>query len=80
MAKKSAASWKRNLTDKRYGEHKHCMVCGNAVPLTQDFCSQPCKDSYNKIEKDKGKKNTWQIVMIFGFMIVMMVILPMLTG
>jgi predicted nucleic acid-binding Zn ribbon protein len=75
-----SATWKDQLKQRKWGEHKHCVVCGKAIALDKDFCSQPCRDSYQKTEKDKSKKGTWQIVMIFVVMIVMMVVLPMLSG
>jgi predicted nucleic acid-binding Zn ribbon protein len=68
-------SWKTSLKQKKWGEHKHCLVCGKAVNLEQDFDTQECKDKYQKLDKDKNKKGTWQIAMIFVVMIVMMIVL-----
>mgnify|MGYP002352547775 CR=1 FL=1 len=76
----SKKGWKENLQGRKWGEHKHCIVCGKAIALGQDFCSQPCRDKYQKVEKDKGSKSKWQIVMIFVVMIVMLFVLPKLTG
>lgn len=73
-------SWKDALKDRKWGEHKHCVVCGKAISLDKEFCAQGCRDQYQKLEKDKNKKGTWQIVMIFVVMIVMMVLLPRLAG
>jgi predicted nucleic acid-binding Zn ribbon protein len=75
----SKKSWKENLQSRKWGEHKHCIVCGRAIAMGQDFCSQPCKDKYGKAEKDKDKKGKWQIVFIFVIMIVFIVVLPMLS-
>jgi predicted nucleic acid-binding Zn ribbon protein len=77
---KTTTTWKDQLKQRKWGEHKHCVVCGKAIPMDRDFCSQTCRDGYQKTEKDKSKKGTWQIVMIFVVMIVMMVVLPMLSG
>ena len=76
--KKSA--WKETLKTRKWAEHKHCVVCGKAIALEKDFCTQTCKDQYQKLDKDKNKKGTWQIVMIFVVMIVMMLVLPMMMG
>ena len=77
MSSKSK-SWKKQLTDRKWGEHKHCNVCGRAIALGEDFCSEECREQYFKVENKKGKKNKWSIGMIFVVMIVMMVILPLM--
>lgn len=69
------STWKENLKERKWGEHKHCVVCSRAIPMGQDFCAQTCKDKYTKVEKDKDKKNKWQMVAIFGVMIVMIIVL-----
>ncbi|MHA1585302.1 MAG: DUF2116 family Zn-ribbon domain-containing protein [Promethearchaeota archaeon] len=66
-------SWKENLKMRPWGEHKHCLVCQRAIPMDRDFCSQECKDQYNKKDKKKGKKNKIQII-VFGALIVVMLI------
>ena len=73
-------TWKDSLRSRKYEEHKHCVVCARAVPTTQDFCSQECKDSYKKADKDKGKKNTIQIVVMVVLVIVMIFVVPQLMG
>ena len=78
MAKSKSKSWKKALKQRKWGEHKHCQVCGKAIPLGQDFCSDQCRDKYFEVEEKKNKKGKWQIGMIFVVMIVMMVILPMM--
>ena len=73
-------TWKDSLKTRKYEEHKHCVVCGRAVSQAQDFCSQECKDQYNKADKDKGKKNTIQIVIMVVLVIVMIFVVPRLMG
>ncbi len=73
-------TWKDSLKTRKYEEHKHCVVCARAVPTTQDFCSQECKDSYKKTDKDKGKKNTIQIVIMVVLVVVMIFVVPSLMG
>ncbi len=74
MAEFSKKSWKKSLKARPYDEHKHCLVCGKAVPLNQDFCSLECKDSYNKADKKKGRGNIIQIA-VFGVLIVVMFVM-----
>ena len=74
MAEVSRKSWKKSLKSRAYDEHKHCIVCGKAVPMDQDFCSLDCKDSYSKKDKKKSRGNIIQIA-VFGVLIVVMFII-----
>ena len=78
MAKSKSKSWKKALKQRKWGPHKHCQVCGVAIPTSEDFCGDTCRDKYFEVEEKKNKKGKWQIGLIFVVMIVMMVILPML--
>jgi len=73
-------TWKDSLKSRKYEEHKHCVVCDRAIPMSQDFCSQECKDSYKKADKSKGKKNTIQIVVMVVLVVVMIFVVPSLMG
>lgn len=73
-------TWKDSLKSRKYEEHKHCVVCNKAVAVTQDFCSQDCKNQYTKADKDKGKKNTIQIIVMVVLVIVMIFVVPSLMG
>jgi predicted nucleic acid-binding Zn ribbon protein len=64
--------WKDALTPK-YGPHRHCVICGKAVPPEEDFCSQACRDKYSTTEKSKNKKNNIQLILIFGVFIAFMI-------
>ncbi len=72
-------SWKDSLKTRKYEEHKHCIVCGRAIHISQDFCGQECKDQYNKADKKKSKKNTISIV-IMVVMVIAILIVPRLLG
>ena len=72
-------SWKDSLKNRKYEEHKHCIVCGRAVNISQDFCSQECKDKYQKADKGKSKKNTITIV-VMVVMVIAIFFLPRLLG
>lgn len=78
--KAMSKSWKESLKSRRYEPHKHCIVCGRAIPLGQDFCSTECKDSYTKADKSKSRKSTIQFVVIAVVMVVMIFLLPKLMG
>lgn len=72
-------SWKDTLKTRKYEEHKHCMVCGRAVNISQDFCSQECKDKYQKADKSKSKKSTITII-VMVVMVIAIFFLPRLLG
>ena len=40
-------------------QHKHCQICGKAVPIEEDFCSEECKE---KMEQMVKKKRLWMYV------------------
>ena len=67
-------AWKDALNQK-WSPHRHCIVCGKAVPPDEDFCAQGCRDKYQTAEKSKSKKNNLQLVLIFGVFIVFMVVM-----
>jgi predicted nucleic acid-binding Zn ribbon protein len=68
----SPSSWKDQI-QKKWGPHKHCPICGKAMPNDRKFCSQECRDNYLKDQKKQKKKGRYQIVFLVGMMIVMFV-------
>ncbi|UYP46351.1 hypothetical protein NEF87_002636 [Candidatus Lokiarchaeum ossiferum] len=73
-------TWKESLKSRKYDEHKHCMVCGRAVPMDRDFCTQDCKEKYSSADKKKGRSSTIQIVVLVVVMIFTMLVVPRLLG
>lgn len=43
------------LQETRIPPHQHCKVCGKAVPLGKDYCSNECRE---KSEKTRRKTKT----------------------
>ena len=31
--------------------HSHCQICGKAVPVSETFCSEECKQKYSAMMK-----------------------------
>jgi len=31
--------------------HKHCIICGKAIPPDQQFCSSKCEETYNRYQR-----------------------------
>ncbi|MEJ2251241.1 MAG: DUF2116 family Zn-ribbon domain-containing protein [Candidatus Lokiarchaeota archaeon] len=50
----SKSSWKSKI-EKKWGPHKHCPICGKAMPTDNKFCSQECKDNYLSDQKGQNK-------------------------
>ncbi|HDD57243.1 MAG TPA: DUF2116 family Zn-ribbon domain-containing protein, partial [Thermoplasmatales archaeon] len=36
-------------------QHRHCQMCGKAIPLEEIFCSEECKTNYEKLIKKRRK-------------------------
>jgi predicted nucleic acid-binding Zn ribbon protein len=77
---KSKSSWKDSLKSRKYEEHKHCVVCGNAILTDRDFCGTTCKESYTKADKKKSRSSKIQLIVMGVVMVVLLVLMPLLTG
>ncbi|HEC94830.1 MAG TPA: DUF2116 family Zn-ribbon domain-containing protein [Thermoplasmatales archaeon] len=36
-------------------QHRHCQMCGKAVPLEETFCSEECKQNYQQFLKKRRR-------------------------
>lgn len=45
---------KREKRQTTFFQHKHCMVCGKAIPPTDDFCSSECLQKYRSMERRRN--------------------------
>ncbi|MCK5343169.1 MAG: DUF2116 family Zn-ribbon domain-containing protein [Candidatus Heimdallarchaeota archaeon] len=80
MSEIKSKSWKDSLKTRKYGEHKHCVVCGNAINIDRDFCSTDCKEGYTKADKKKSRSSKIQLVVMGVVMVVLLILMPILTG
>ncbi len=54
-------------------QHKHCIICGRAVPFKQQYCSKRCKGQHQAaIKKQKMWMNILWALMIFLVIILIM--------
>jgi predicted nucleic acid-binding Zn ribbon protein len=37
----------------KVAQHTHCKICGKAIPLTETFCSEECKEKYQAMVKKR---------------------------
>ena len=54
-------------------EHKHCIVCGKAVPSEKLFCSQECEDRFNLQQKRMGRMRLYTLLMFFALFMLIIV-------
>jgi predicted nucleic acid-binding Zn ribbon protein len=52
--------------------HKHCVVCGNAISESENFCDELCESKY------KSAQRRQQI--LFGVFIVLMIVIIVLPA
>ena len=66
----SQSTWKDQIK-KKWGPHNHCPICGKAMPTDKQFCSQGCRDNYQKGQKKQKKKSRIQMLFMVGMMAVL---------
>ncbi|MEM4311083.1 MAG: DUF2116 family Zn-ribbon domain-containing protein [Nitrososphaerales archaeon] len=57
--------------------HTHCRICGKAIPVNREYCSNECKDKETKMQKRNKRMQTLFIIIILVFFILMMITLPL---
>ncbi|MCK4310562.1 MAG: DUF2116 family Zn-ribbon domain-containing protein [Methanomicrobia archaeon] len=50
--------------------HKHCVVCGKAIPTDKTFCAEKCERYYEK--KMKSQKRHFYLLMVFPIIVVLL--------
>ncbi len=53
-------------------QHKHCSDCGKAVPVSERFCSDNCKEKWEALLKKRMLH--YRIFLMFTALIVFMVL------
>jgi len=60
----------------RIPQHAHCQICGKAVPSSESFCSEECKDKYQAMVK----KRRMYIYVMYGLIGLFFVLMLFQTG
>jgi|YelNatPaOPRAMG01_1025707.scaffolds.fasta_scaffold53080_2 predicted nucleic acid-binding Zn ribbon protein len=55
-------------------KHKHCIICGAAISVDKEFCSEKCEEQYNKMVK-RRKYSLWIMMLIFPAMFLILLLL-----
>jgi len=54
-------------------DHKHCVVCGKAVPADKLFCSQECEDRLKLQQKRMSRMRLYTMLMMAGLFLLLIV-------
>jgi len=60
----------------KIAQHTHCQICGKAIPITETFCSEECKQKYQALMK----KRKWYLYIMYGAIFFVMIIFILQTG
>jgi predicted nucleic acid-binding Zn ribbon protein len=61
----------------KVGQHTHCQICGKAIPLSETFCSEECKQKYQAMVKKR--KTLVYIMYALIFIILVMFLINSLS-
>ncbi len=60
-------------------QHKHCQVCGRAIPVDEIFCSVECDNKYKGYMK-KQRRSNYLMLGALAAMVAIMVIFMFIGG
>ncbi|RLF38150.1 MAG: DUF2116 family Zn-ribbon domain-containing protein [Thermoplasmata archaeon] len=46
-------------------QHRHCQMCGKAIPLDERFCSEECREKYVEFLKKRRRLILIMYVILF---------------
>ncbi len=58
-------------------QHKHCITCDKAIPVTEEFCSEECKTSHRLILTRKKRQ---LLLLWIGAMAVLLIAVVLSLG
>ncbi|MFW6120408.1 MAG: DUF2116 family Zn-ribbon domain-containing protein [Petrotogales bacterium] len=60
----------------KVGQHAHCQICGKAIPVSENLCSEECKQKYQSMVKKR--KMLMYIMYALIFVILILFLAPRL--
>lgn len=54
-------------------DHRHCIVCGRAIPPDEQVCSPDCREKL-ELSKEKEKRSRRMMLIIYVVMVVVILI------
>jgi len=56
-------------------DHRHCKVCGKAIPPGQEFCSERCRKIYEETQRrEKRMKNIFLLIYAVIFIVLFLLL------
>ena len=77
---KTTQQQKKQKWIKKWEPHKHCTVCGLAIPPNKEFCSNKCTNEYFDWKKKKEKKEKRTSMFMILAIVAMVIIMVVLYG
>jgi predicted nucleic acid-binding Zn ribbon protein len=60
----------------KIGQHKHCQICGKAILLTAELCSDECKKQFDTIMR----RRKMYMYLIYGMLILFIILFIFTIG
>ena len=54
----------KSIKEIRWQSHKHCPVCGNAMALNKEYCSEKCENLLLEYKEKQRKRTRWVYLIV----------------
>jgi predicted nucleic acid-binding Zn ribbon protein len=67
----------KTVKEIRWQPHMHCPICGNAMTLSKEYCSENCESMLVKYKEKQKKRNRrlYTILLPIIFIVVILILL-----
>ena len=64
----------------RIVDHRHCKICGKAIPPNQEFCSENCRSISERMEARQKRMRNLLIIMYVAVFLIIFIMLALRVG
>jgi len=64
----------------RIVDHRHCRICGKAIPPNQEFCSENCRSISERMEARQKRMRNLLIIMYVAVFLIIFIMLALRVG
>jgi len=64
----------------RIVDHRHCRICGKAIPPNQEFCSENCRSISERMEARQRRMRNLLIIMYVAVFLIIFIMLALRVG
>ena len=64
----------------RIVDHRHCRICGKAIPPNQEFCSETCRSISERMEARQKRMRNLLIIMYVAVFLIIFIMLALRAG